>query len=449
MTGKLKARFEKTTPSMLQGLFVGAFPLFFLSCLSLSPMHVYPFEYWPTIGLFATFPPTDVIRYRWLHVLFPFYLAIVAIGSVTLFNAHHKIKVHYRLLTIFALISFLFFGFAGNIRLFSKKDFGKIFYYKGYNYDQFAPKFILGEFAYRNVQHAKAITVNYPEEYKGDAYRCLGTLLTENLIKDSNRAVKLEQSLEEVPQHRLRDFIYGVVRAAQNIPEKDFKSVTAILVSKHPDLFYENWGFRYLGYKYYGGMINQEVLFKNIPSGEQWFFKNFLDKFKHEIEDNGGCMVGKNLLQEISMVPPQHQHEVVKGIGMLVGAEMLFDTLHTPDYPLDSRFGEKFSGPMREAFYEGVGSGFAETLCRFWRMLSLPAEITSPLYGKMLDIEWERCQTLMSRLSPAVYPLIEKGFWRDLESRHFSQGIQNYLNNKFERTENSLFQRNISIKEVS
>jgi len=149
------------------------------------------------------------------------------------------------------------------------------------------------------------------------------------------------------------------------------------------------------------------------------------------------------------MIPPRYQHEVVKGIGMLVGAEMLFDTLHAPDYPLDSRFGEKFSGSLREAFYEGVGSGFAETLCRFWRMLLLPKDISSPLYRKMLEIEWERCQTLMSMMSPIYYPLIEKGFLRDLESRHFSQGIRNYLNNKFEKTENSLFQRNISSKEVS
>jgi hypothetical protein len=118
---------------------------------------------------------------------------------------------------------------------------------------------------------------------------------------------------------------------------------------------------------------------------------------------------------------------------------MLFDTLHIPDYPLDSRFGEKLSGSLREAFYEGVGGGFAETLCRFWRMLLLPEDQTSPLYGKLLDIEWDRCQTLMSRMSPAVYPFIERGFWRDLKSRHFSRGIQDYLNNKFKKTENYLF----------
>jgi hypothetical protein len=449
MSGKLKARLEKTSPSILQGLFVGAFPIFFLSCLSLSPLHVYPFEYWPTIGLFATFSCADAIRYRWLHVLPPFYLAIVAIGSITFFTAHHKIKLHYTLLTIFALIFFLFFGIAGSIRLYSKKDFGKIFYYRGYNYDQFAPKFILGEFAYRNVQHAKAITVNYPEENKGEAYRSFGTLLTENLIKDSNRAVKLEQSLEEVPQHHLRDFIYGVVRAAQNIPEKEFKPFTDIVVSKYPNLFYENWGFRHLGYKYYSVMINKEVLFKNIPSVEQWFFKNYLENFKHDIERDGVGIGEADLLRGISLIPQQYQSAAVKGVGMLVGAEMLFDTLHAPDYPLDSRFGEKFSGSLREAFYEGVGSGFAETLCRFWRMLLLPKDISSPLYREMLEIEWARCQTLMSMMSPVYYSLIEKGFLRDLESRHFSQGIQNYLNNKFERTENSLFQRNISSKEVS
>jgi hypothetical protein len=438
MSGNLKDRLEKISPSILQQLFLAAFPLFFLMCFALSPMHIYPFEYWPTIGLFATFPPADALRYRWLHVLFPFYLAIVAIGSMTLVTAHSKLKFHYTMLTIFILIFFLFFGIAGSVRLYSIKDFAKIFYYKGYNYDQFAPKFILGEFAYRDEQHAKALTVNYPEEHKGEAYRSLGTLITQNLIKDSNRAAKLGQSLGEIPQYYLRDFIYGVVRVAQNIPEEEFKPFIDIVVSKYPDLFYENWGFRHLGYKYYGIMINQEVLFKNIPSGEKWFFKNFLDKFKYEIEDTLRGMSGKNLLKEINMVPPEHQYAVVKGIGMLVGAEMLFDTLHAPDYPLDSRYGEKFDGQLKNAFYEGVGNGFAETLCRFWRMLLLPKDINSPLSRKMLDMEWDRCQSLMSRMSPAYYPLIQKGFLQDLKSRHLSTGIRYYLNNKCQGVEGAL-----------
>jgi hypothetical protein len=221
------------------------------------------------------------------------------------------------------------------------------------------------------------------------------------------------------------------------------------MTKKYPDLLYENWGFRNLGYKYYSVLINQEILLRHIPLIEQRFFRNYLENFKHDIESDGVRIGEADLLREISLIPQQYQSAVVKGIGMLVGAEMLFDTLHAPDYPLDSRFGEKFSGSLREAFYEGVGNGFTETLCRFWRMLLLPKDITSPLYREMLDIEWERCQTLMSRMSPLYYPLIEKGFLRDLESRHFSRGIQNYLNNKFRRTKYSLFHRNISSKEGS
>jgi hypothetical protein len=104
---------------------------------------------------------------------------------------------------------------------------------------------------------------------------------------------------------------------------------------------------------------------------------------------------------------------------------------------------------LQEAFYEGVGSGFAETLCRFWRMLLLPKDITSPAYEKMLDIEWERCNLLMSHMSPAVYLLIERGFLGDLQSRHFTAGIQHYLNNKLKKAESPLLQGNILNKDES
>jgi hypothetical protein len=245
--------------------------------------------------------------------------------------------------------------------------------------------------------------------------------------------MKLEKYFKELPHRYLRDFFYGIVRVAPNITEKEFQPFTDILTKKYPDLFYENWGFVNLGYKYYGALINQEALLQHMPPAEQRFFKDYVDNFKRERESDAGDIGKANLLKEISLIPPQHKRKVVKGIGMLVGAEMLFDTLHAPDYPLDSGIGEKFDSSLREAFYEGVGSGFAETLCRFWRMLLLPKDLTSPLYKEMLEIEWDRCQTLMSKLPPAVYPLIEKGFFNDLESRHFNRGIQNYLNNKFSR----------------
>jgi hypothetical protein len=85
---------------------------------------------------------------------------------------------------------------------------------------------------------------------------------------------------------------------------------------------------------------------------------------------------------------------------------------------------------LREAFYEGVGSGFAETLCRFWRMQLLPENADSPLYEKLLDIEWNRCNDLMSRFAAPYYPIMKKGFLKNLSGRHVSPGIKRYIHNK-------------------
>jgi hypothetical protein len=115
---------------------------------------------------------------------------------------------------------------------------------------------------------------------------------------------------------------------------------------------------------------------------------------------------------------------------MLVGAEMLFDPLLSLDYPLDSRYGEQLDGVLKESFYEGVGAGFAETLSRFLRKLLLPQDIASPLCKKMLEIEWGRCHTLISKLSPAHSALINKGFLRALEKSHLDDGIRKYLRRK-------------------
>ncbi len=77
-----------------------------------------------------------------------------------------------------------------------------------------------------------------------------------------------------------------------------------------------------------------------------------------------------------------------------------------------------------------MGRGFAETLCRFWRKLLLPEDPDSPLYEKMLDIEWERCHTLMFKVSPSHVPLIKKGFLIELGKRELPEGIRKYLQNK-------------------
>jgi hypothetical protein len=414
-------------PSCMQGLFCALFPVFFFTCLSLSPMRITPFEYWPTIGLFATFGPSDAIRYRWLHILPPFYFATIAIGMGFLLNNVPKIRVN-RLLLIIPFIFFIFCNLWKSYSLYSAQDAGKIFFYKGYNYDQFASKFLLGDFASGDIQKSLSVTENYPEEHRGEAYKSFGTLLAEKTIQGTISTQQLDETLKKIPPHYLKDCIYGIIRTAHSSVPK-FQAIQNYLIQNYPVMFYESWGSCYLGYNYYGALVNQQTLFDNIPTTEQWFYKNFLDKFKQETAD---VHTSQNaLLAEIANVPLSYQNAVVRGLGMRVGSEMLFDTLCVPDYPLDSNLGENFKESLKEAFYEGVGSGFAETLCRFWRMMLLPESIDSPFYEKLLDIEWSRCQHLMSKLSETYYPIIKKGFLKSLSERHVPPGIKQYINKKF------------------
>jgi hypothetical protein len=412
----------------LQGFFIAAFPVYFLLCLSLSPMHIYPFEYVPSVGLFANFSSANIFRYRWLYVLFPFYFAIVAAGIAAFFTGTKQRS--YKAALIIPLIIFLGCNSFKLFSLYATHDAGKILTYKGYSYDQFANRFILGDMVPRDVEWARSTTVNYPEINRGEAYRCYGTAVCMALSKDAARAKALENYLAEVPAPYIADFIYGVVRSVQNLTEPEFKPMRDAVIRKYPELFFENWGFRYLGYKYFGALVNKEMLLKKIPAVEQWFYGNFLNKFKQEFTDSSAASGKRALLDEISTIQVQYQIEVAKGLGMLVGAEMFFDPLHAPNYPLDSRFGEQFTGPLREAFYEGVGSGFAETLCRFWRMQLLPENADSPLYEKLLDIEWNRCNDLMSRFAAPYYPIMKKGFLKNLSGRHVSPGIKRYIHNK-------------------
>jgi hypothetical protein len=419
---------QDALPAYRIGLFYALFPVFFLVFLSLSPRLIMPFEYWPSFGLFATFGIYDPIRYRWLHILFPFYFAIIAIGMTLFVNTYRNRLA--QVLIISACMFFIACGLYKSIALYSGKDFGKIFYYRGYNYDLFAPKFILGDFAPRAIKDIQLITATYPLEHRGEAYKYYGRLIAEKVIAEKDTAFKLENVLKEIPERYVKDFICGIVCAAQAKPERQFQPLKVSLTQTYPAFYYENWGYRYLGYKYYGVLVNVEVLLEHIPAVEQWFYGNFLNKFKQEFTVSSAVSGKRALLDEINAIPRQYQTEVVKGLGMLVGAEMLFDTLHAPNYPLDSRFGEQFSGPLREAFYEGVGSGFAETLCRFWRTQLLPENADSPLYEKLLDMEWNRCHALLSQLSGLCYAAIQKGFSKDLEERPVSPGIKRYIHNK-------------------
>jgi hypothetical protein len=133
-------------------------------------------------------------------------------------------------------------------------------------------------------------------------------------------------------------------------------------------------------------------------------------------------------MNEVMKVPARYRPEVMRGLGRLVGAEMLFDPMETTDYPLDSRLGEYFTqGTLTEAFYEGVGSGFAETLARFWRTLLLPDNPEDPRYRAMLDLEWERSAVLLAGIPPSHAFLVKKGFFRALHQKSFDDGIRKYL----------------------
>ena len=196
-------------------------------------------------------------------------------------------------------------------------------------------------------------------------------------------------------------------------------------------MFYTNWGFRHLGHRYYGFLLNWEKILHNIPSLEKWYFENFLKSFYQQIHVHNEKSGKEKFLDEVKGIPMTHQPDVVRGVGMLVGAEMLFDPMLSPNYPLDSQMmGELFKGVLRESFYEGIGGGFAETMCRFLRALLLPEDVTSPLYEKMLDIEWERCHALMSTVTPLHSGLIKKGFLLELQKRQLDDTIRRYLHEK-------------------
>ena len=174
-------------------------------------------------------------------------------------------------------------------------------------------------------------------------------------------------------------------------------------------------------------MLNRELLLNNIPAVEKWFYRDFLQKFQE-----GNHTSEQALLEELRTIPPSYQHEVVKGLGMLVGAEMLADPLHTFNYPLDSRFGERLQSTFSEAFYTGVGYGFAESLCKYWRRILPPEVITTSRYEKMITIEWERCYSLMSQIPESIYPLVRNGFEEELQSRHYLYApIRKFLNAHF------------------
>ena len=117
--------------------FIVLFPVFFLVCMTLSPMQLKPFEYWPTIGIFATFAPADVIRCRWVTILFPFYFAFAALGLCIIVKQRSRAIQTCVWAVFIAVMALNGVHLAG---LLSREDANKIFLYQGYNFDQYASR---------------------------------------------------------------------------------------------------------------------------------------------------------------------------------------------------------------------------------------------------------------------------------------------------------------------
>ena len=133
---------------------------------------------------------------------------------------------------------------------------------------------------------------------------------------------------------------------------------------------------------------------------------------------------------ELATVPGTEKTQAIKGIGLLVGAEMLFDPLHAVDYPLDSRFGKNLGFPLEQAFYSGVGTGFAETLCRFWRRLLPPLSGTSPFYSAGLEREWQRSISLIRKIPAEIQTPVIKGFRNELRRRELPASVRLFIDMK-------------------
>lgn len=426
--GSLIRKFTSLSPAALQNIFLITFPLCFLSSVALI-YPITPFEYVPHIGFFTRYS-VSVYYYRWLHILFPFYFGIAAVGMIAFLGMYSKHPAKKAVvISLFAL--FLCCSALSSFRLYSKSDFKKLFCYRGYNYDYMANRFIMSDFASHSAEKAETIAIHYPEEFRESAYQCLGEKEILNVLSGSFKHNRFEQMLERVPPPYVSSFIYGAVWRAHFMPEQAFQPFKEILRSRFPDPFYEKWGQAYLGYKYYTFFLNREKVLGMITPAERLFFRDYIGQFSlvHSNQKKEAEM--KSLLEEVHSLPTHHQQDTVRGLGRWVGGAMLLDRLEFPDYPLDSRrLGDRLTPALQEAFYEGVGGGFAEVLCQFWRTLLLPKEPSLPLYGEMLDMEWQRCHALMSKLSPSHYPLIERGFWKELKRRSLSIGIQEYLNSK-------------------
>ncbi len=413
----------------LLSIFVCLFPLFFLFCLALSSKQITPFEYHRGLGLFATFPPIDFIRFRYLHILYPFYFAVAAIGTVVLYRYYNR-KI-YAYVAVALCVLFIFAGALKSVQMYSADDSFKTLYYKGYSYDLLAPALMLDLFygskdTSFNLKKAEAIAAEYPSENKSAAYKCLGSNVVLSILNGSKNTSELNDYFRSVPAIYLDDFIFGIVRTSQMIPHESFVPFAELVSKKYPERFYTYWGFRFLAYKYMAGLVNREALFDNIPGTEKWFYKTFLSKY-NELFVNAYQNKARYLRDEIKHIPSKYQSFAVRGLGVFVGAEMLFAPFSIPEFPYSMQIGSALPQDLQEHFYEGIGIGFAETLCRFWRRIIPPDKIPPSCYKKMLTVEWKRCQSLMSKLPASILFTVKKGLEEGLKKRHLSSEKRKFV----------------------
>ena len=43
-----------------------------------------------------------------------------------------------------------------------------------------------------------------------------------------------------------------------------------------------NWGYRHVGYGYYGFLLNRKKVLDGIPALEKWFYEDFLENFDQQ-----------------------------------------------------------------------------------------------------------------------------------------------------------------------
>lgn len=422
------------------GVFVGFFPVFFLICLSFSPKQVDPLEYWPHFGLYATFAPSDFIRYRWMHILYPFYFGLAGIALALVLRTQRR-SAWMKTAFICVVAFFLLFNGWKGLMLCSRADFGKLGWYKGYSYDLMATRFILPDFSSLGIEDCERLAREYPAENRLIAHRHLGTRVFLELLKKPDMIQSLSAWLDRVPPEHVPDVLYGIASTMHFIPAHDSRSVTEFLSKRFPGTFHEIWGYRFLADTYYGYLLNREVLFEHIPPVEQFFFKPFFKDLHRRIEESlpRNCPgpdtvdpVARCLLHDIAAVEPRYQCDVAKGIGRLIGVEMLLDPLHQPDYPLSDQIIVTVLAPaLHEALYTGIGAGLAQALCRHWRRLMPPDAIHDPAhYEKLLDVEWRRCAGLREEMHGVHKPAIEGGFTEELRRIRLSPPIRAFLSDR-------------------